>query len=91
LWHANKLHADELWVFAYEDGGRAYCPRAVSDATIHYVLPRDIWEKKYALMTALYGFTKDSWEARATPAAEAFWRFTDKDAALAWLHRKTSI
>jgi LmbE family N-acetylglucosaminyl deacetylase len=91
LWHAGRIYADELWVFAYEDGGRAYYPVANRHANIFYELPEAVWQKKYALITGLYGFAPDSWEARTTPAAEAFWRFTDKHVALAWLYDKPGI
>lgn len=88
LWYDRRISADELWVFAYEDGGRAYYPLADCNANIYFQLPADIWQSKYALMTGLYGFAPDSWEACTTPRAEAFWRFTDRQAALAWLHDK---
>jgi hypothetical protein len=33
------------------------------------------YEKKYKLITEIYGFAADSWEARTTPSAEAFLSF----------------
>ena len=29
LWHTGKISANELWTFAYEDGGKEYFPRPV--------------------------------------------------------------
>lgn len=86
LWAAGKLAATELWVFAYEDGQRAYYPEAVPQATVYHVLEKDIWQRKYALMTNTYGFRKDSWEAATTPLAEAFWCFHHPQEALQWLY-----
>ena len=75
LWLEDKITADALWTFAYEDGNKAYLPEAVKEAHIYNVLSEPIWLKKYDLMTKTYGFKKDSWEARTTPKAEAFWMF----------------
>ncbi|MFY0256323.1 PIG-L family deacetylase [Chitinophaga sp. 30R24] len=86
LWQQGRIKAAELWVFAYEDGGKAYYPEAVPEATIYHVLNKEIWERKYALMTNTYGFKEDSWEAATTPIAESFWRFTDAAEALQWLN-----
>jgi hypothetical protein len=75
LWLEDKIAADALWTFAYEDGNKTYLPQAVKKAHIYNELPEPIWLKKYNLMTQTYGFTKDSWEAQTTPKAEAFWMF----------------
>jgi LmbE family N-acetylglucosaminyl deacetylase len=75
LWRDDKIKADTLWAFAYEDGNKAYLPKAVERAHIYTVLSESIWLKKYNLMTQTYGFKKDSWEAKTTPKAEAFWVF----------------
>jgi LmbE family N-acetylglucosaminyl deacetylase len=75
LWLEDKIAAYALWTFAYEDGNKAYLPKAVKEAHIYNVLPESIWLKKYDLMTQTYGFNKDSWEAQTTPKAEAFWVF----------------
>jgi len=75
LWHAGKISANELWTFAYEDGNKKYYPKAVENATIFETLPRQIWQKKYSIITETYGFEKNSWEAKTTPRVEAFWQF----------------
>ncbi|RFS26533.1 PIG-L family deacetylase [Chitinophaga silvatica] len=86
LWQQGKIDADELWVFAYEDGMRAYYPEAIPEATIYHVLDKEIWQRKYALMTETYGFKTDSWEAATTPTAESFWCFTHPEEAQQWLN-----
>ncbi|MGN6179803.1 MAG: PIG-L deacetylase family protein [Mucilaginibacter sp.] len=85
LWSAGKLQTKALWAFAFEDGGRSHFPAAINNAPLHFVLPAEIWKKKYNIITDLYGFAVDSWEARSTPAEEAFWQFLDSGQAYKWL------
>lgn len=81
LWSNGKIAANELWTFAYEDGNKKYFPRAIENASVLETLRNQIWIKKYSLITETYGFDKNSWEARTTPKAEAFWIFKNtKDA-----------
>jgi LmbE family N-acetylglucosaminyl deacetylase len=75
LWDTGKLSANELWTFAYEDGGKEYYPRPVTKAHIYRDLTRRIWLRKYSIITETYGFEKNSFEAETTPKAEAFWQF----------------
>jgi LmbE family N-acetylglucosaminyl deacetylase len=75
LWNSERLFAGQIWRFAYEDGGRKYLPRAIEDADMHIKLPEEIWQKKYDIITNIYGFGPDSFEARTTPRHEAFWCF----------------
>lgn len=77
LWQNGRLAASELWTFAYQDGNKKYYPLAVESASVYTTLPQPIWQMKYRLITETYGFEKDSWEAKTTPVAEAFWKFTD--------------
>ncbi len=69
------LSAGQLWTFAYEDGAGKYLPRAVRDADLRVRLPEGIWQKKYEIITEVYGFGSDSFEAKTTPREEAFWCF----------------
>lgn len=78
LWESQKLSARELWRFAYHDYGQGNLPRPISQADCKVVLPRWVWQKKYYLITKVYGFAPDSFEARTTPRTEAFWRFCAK-------------
>ena len=75
LWQNQQLHAAQLWTFAYEDGSKKYLPRAIDNADIICKLPEEIFKEKYRIITELYGFVPDSFEAKTTPATEAFWRF----------------
>ncbi|MNL53320.1 hypothetical protein D3C87_1765540 [compost metagenome] len=85
LWLHDKLICKELLIFAYEDGNRMYFPRAIETADICYNIPTKVWQQKYHIMTKIYGFDRDSWEAETVPTKEAFWRFTEKKNAINWL------
>ncbi|MHC4498499.1 MAG: PIG-L deacetylase family protein [Planctomycetota bacterium] len=73
LCRGGSLFAKEVWMFAYEDGGGKYLPRPVRDADVYIRLTEEIWQQKYDLITKVYGFAPDSFEAKATPREEAFW------------------
>jgi LmbE family N-acetylglucosaminyl deacetylase len=75
LREAGELVAEQVWSFAYEDGGQKYLPRAEKGADLQIDLPEHIWQKKYDIITKIYGFSEDSFEAKTTPRREAFWRF----------------
>ena len=75
LWKSGRLIAKELWAFAYEDGNRKYLPRAIKDADLLVGLNKETWRKKYDIITGIYGFNKESFEAKTTPKEEGFWRF----------------
>jgi hypothetical protein len=87
IWKKGELNTKELWAFAYEDHHRAYFPVVVEEAPIYLPLLHQIWEKKYNIITSVYGFEKDSWEAQTTPQEEAFWQFSDAGEAHKWLVR----
>jgi LmbE family N-acetylglucosaminyl deacetylase len=72
LYRAGLLKTDKVWSFAYEDGSGAYPARAIEKADIYLQLPDDIWQEKYKIITELYGFAEQSFEARTCPKAEAF-------------------
>jgi LmbE family N-acetylglucosaminyl deacetylase len=74
LWNSDRLFADELWTFAYEDGNRKYLPRAIKNADLLVGLNDEIWREKYDIITRIYGFSQESFEAKTTPKEEAFWR-----------------
>ncbi|OHB62077.1 MAG: hypothetical protein A2167_03995 [Planctomycetes bacterium RBG_13_46_10] len=66
------LAAGQVWRFAYEDGDRKYLPRPAENADLNIKLPDKIWQKKYDIITKIYGFGTDSFEAKTTPRIEAF-------------------
>jgi len=82
LWRSGAIDTRRLWTFAYEDGGRAYLPRVRGDADRRDVLADAVWLEKRSLITDLYGFGPDSWEALTTPREEGFWRFDSAQAAV---------
>ena len=81
LWRAGGIDTKRLWLFAYEDGGRAYFPRVRDDADRRDVLTGSIWVEKRRLITDVYGYKADSWEAQTTPREEGFWCFDSAQAA----------
>ena len=73
LWKSERIISKQLWQFAYEDGGGKYLPRAIKDADIKIDLSEELWQKKYKIITKVYNFAPESFEARLTPSKEAFW------------------
>jgi hypothetical protein len=61
-------------MFAYEDGGGKYLPKPSRDADIQIWLPENIWQEKYKIITEMYGFGADSFEAKCCPKQEGFWQ-----------------
>jgi hypothetical protein len=88
LWLAGQITAPELWLFAYEDGRGNHLPKAIAAADIGLELPLAIWQQKSSVVTDIYGFAPDSWEARVTPRREAFFRVRTEVEASAWLTPK---
>jgi LmbE family N-acetylglucosaminyl deacetylase len=76
LWQSKKIRSKELWLFAYEDDNGQYSPQPAADSDILVKLPEKIWQKKYKIITNIYGFGPDSFEAGATTKEEAF--YTEK-------------
>jgi len=75
LWENERLFAKEIWRFAYEDGDGRYLPKATQGADLKIRLSNEIWQKKHDIITKIYGFVPDSFEAKTTPKQEAFWCF----------------
>ena len=81
LWRSGGIDTRRLWLFAYEDGDRAYLPRVRDDADRRDVLADGVWLEKRRLITDLYGFGLGSWEAQTTLREEGFWCFDSAQAA----------
>lgn len=75
LWENKHIKSRQVWMFAYEDGGKNYLPRPIKGAHRKTTLPENIWNEKYRIITDIYGFSPDSFEALTTPRQEAFWCF----------------
>ena len=56
LWRSGGIDTRRLWLFAYEDGDRAYLPRVRDDADRRDMLTDGVWLEKHRLITDLYGF-----------------------------------
>jgi len=85
LWTVGDLRLGELRLFAYEDEQGSRYPTAISTAHSSVHLPEKVFEEKLRIITELYGFPPDSWEARACPRVEAFWCFDKPGALTRWL------
>jgi hypothetical protein len=77
-----------LWLFAYEDGERAYMPRVRHDADMKCILTDTIWYEKRRLITDVYQYGVESWEAKTTPREEGFWCFDTAGACIASLENR---
>jgi LmbE family N-acetylglucosaminyl deacetylase len=82
LWRSGRIDTKRLWLFAYDDGRRAYLPRVRDDADRRDVLAEDVWLEKRRLITDVYGFGSGSWEAQTTPREEGFWCLDSAHAAV---------
>ena len=87
LWNKGKIATNKLWAFAYEDGNKNYFPKAIENTPYRETLKKEIWNKKYNLITETYGFEKNSWEAKTTPKTEAFWVFNNPNEANMFLNK----
>lgn len=85
LWNDKKIETKQLWCFAYEDGNKKYYPQPISQATSTHTLPNKIWKEKYRIITDVYGFDEDGFEAKTTPKTEAFWTFKTPNEAQKWV------
>jgi hypothetical protein len=83
LWLLGSIDTKQMWLFAYQDGGRAYLPRVRDDADWRDMLTEEVWIEKRRLITDVYGFGPSSWETRTTPREEGFWCFDSAQAAVA--------
>jgi LmbE family N-acetylglucosaminyl deacetylase len=88
LWAQREIHSHEMWMFAYQDsgrGGKGDPPAPIATAHQSLVLTEHIWLKKYQVITGIYGFTPESYEAEIVQRKEAFWCFTNPVEYEGWL------
>jgi LmbE family N-acetylglucosaminyl deacetylase len=88
LWYSGYLNADQIWFFAYSDGNKTHLPLPETNAHYKIPLPPPIWKDKQHIITEIYGFSPDSWEARTSPKEEAFWTFNSQAEARDWFIEK---
>lgn len=91
LWCKGKISTDYMLMFAYEDGQRRYLPQCDPDAHIKTLLPTGVWQEKHHIVTDLYGFAADSWEAQTAPRQEAFWCFDSAEKMQEWFTGKGGL
>lgn len=85
LIETRQLAAKKVLMFAYDDHGGRELPRALNNTDRTIYLPDEIWQKKYDIITKVYGFSDDSWEARTAPRKESFWVFKSVQGAKEWI------
>ncbi|MGE5250019.1 MAG: PIG-L family deacetylase [Bacteroidota bacterium] len=85
LWEAQKISSSGLCMFAYDDDQGRRLPQAIRSAHRVEALPPPLSKEKYWMITEVYGFQPETWEARTTPRTEAFWCFDSPSALQAWL------
>jgi LmbE family N-acetylglucosaminyl deacetylase len=73
LRESQRVSTGDIWMFAYEDGGGKYLPRPAANPDVTIRLTQEIWQQKYDIITNVYGFAPDSFEAKTTPKEETFW------------------
>ena len=91
LWNSDRLQTEQIWSFAYEDGDKKYLPRPCPDADLNIKLPDNIWQQKFKIITQIYGFSEDSFEAKTTPQKEAFWIFCFADGIKELINTRSEI
>lgn len=84
LWESGCIKTDQLWLFAYDDGRRKHLPRVSAGAHRQH-LAESAWREKHRLITEVYGFAHESWEARSTLHDEGFRCFQSPDSAVEFL------
>ena len=72
LWGSREIQTKEMWLFAYEDGQGAYYPHAERNAHRTFFLPKPVWERKYHILTDIYGFSYNSWETQTAPNVDPY-------------------
>jgi LmbE family N-acetylglucosaminyl deacetylase len=87
MWATGEITSPELWLFAYEDGGGSHVPSAEQGADLVVSLDDEIWARKKAVLTNVYGLDEESWEVRSTPRREAFWRLRSPEDAFTRLEK----
>lgn len=91
LLETGKIVTKDVWLFAYEDHFKTYYPKAIHEANITFNLTHEIWLKKYRIITEVYGFDPNSWEAKTTPKVEAFWKGENSLEVENWFTNKSKL
>ncbi len=84
-----RLKTNALWLFAYSDNDRQEFPKPIAAANVQLELAPEIWTRKYDIITTIYGFAVESWEAQTTPKTEAFWTFSSSEGVEQHIHERS--
>lgn len=76
LWHCGKISTAEFWAFTSENGKKNYLPRPIETAGIYKLLTKRIWKEKQRIITEIYGFDLNSYDAKTKHTEESFWPIT---------------
>jgi len=87
LWENGKLSADEMWFFAYESGEKEDFARPIKTAHRIIELPEKNWQEKYRIITEIYDFKQESFEAKTSSKQETFWCFNSAGQACKWFYK----
>ena len=68
----SQLLCGDLWQFCYEDGGGSYLPQPGDNCDLKLLLSEQVWQKKFDIITLVYGFSPDSFEAETVQREEGF-------------------
>lgn len=85
LWESGAISSKQLWTFAYEDGNKAYLPKANILAPVQCCLISEVWLEKYKIISQTYGYAHGTWQEQTCPRQEAFWKFDSEHEAQKWL------
>jgi LmbE family N-acetylglucosaminyl deacetylase len=91
LWENGLIKANKLWMFAYEDsgkGGKDDLPQAIKTAHKKDQLHEDVCMRKRRIITDVYGFAPETYEAKIVMKEEAFWCFDSPADFQEWLKTK---
>ncbi|MBI4283599.1 MAG: PIG-L family deacetylase [Chloroflexi bacterium] len=88
LWQQGLILTNEVWMFAYADsgqGGKDDPPRAIKTAHRLIPLPAEVWQRKYRIISDIYGFAPETYESSIVLREEAFWCFRYPSQFRKWL------
>ena len=73
LTRTGRLIAKQIWQFAYEKNRHDSSIVPAREADIYIGLAEDIRQKKYDILTNVYGYTAEDIKTKTAPNDESFW------------------
>ena len=68
LWHSGKISAAEFWAFTNDEGKKSHLPSPIETKGIYKMLTKRIWKENQSIITEMYGFDLNSFEAETSIA-----------------------